>query len=47
MRQVSRRSWVDPIFKWGVFGFLMWWIWAPVLLGILIGVVILIGWNGN
>jgi hypothetical protein len=43
MRRVSQRHWIDAPFKWMVFGFLMWWIWAPVLLAILIGVVILIG----
>lgn len=35
-----QRSRIDSVFKWGLFGLLMWWIWAPVLLVVLIGLVL-------
>ena len=37
-----KRDWIDVVFTWGIFVWLMWAIWAPVALGALILMIILL-----
>jgi hypothetical protein len=41
----EKTDWISVLFKWMLFGFAMWWVFAPVLFVLLVLLVIYIGSN--